>query len=243
MKPTPNSQEPYALLQHAELLINAGQLPDALILYDRIIEQSRPASYLLQRRGWLRRLTGDFTGANADYDQAIKLSPDDASLYCDRGACLSHRMSNMPDLDRQMKMECLEQVVDNYQACVERDPTNASAWLALVEAYLLQHDWDMAIATYALCQPYINTDQYLLVRAWLGCLAMCLAGDDINDEDEAPLHGVSIRLGPTTWCIAEIDGLLDELKSAQGITQKVALAIKIHQRFLGNFDEEPIRVG
>ncbi|MCU7805604.1 MAG: tetratricopeptide repeat protein [Candidatus Thiodiazotropha sp. (ex Lucinoma borealis)] len=233
--------EQLVLLQQAELLIEANQLCDALVMFNRIIDQSRPASYLLQRRGWLRRLTGDLDGAIADYDRAIALSPDEADLYCSRGACLAHSMSMCPEIDRSVRLKCLEEVIDNYLASVERDPGNASAWLALVEAYLVQHDWDEAIATYAQSRPFITTEQYILVRAWLGCLAMCLAGDAINDKDKVPLHDTSIRLGRTDWCVAEIDGLLDELKSKQSMVHKFRHAMEIHQKFLGHFYENPIR--
>ena len=241
MKDVSDSCELRALVHHAELLIETGQLIDALALYDRIIQQSRPASHLLQRRGWLRRLTGEFDGSIADYDRAIELSPDDAGLYCDRGACLAHRMSTMPNLDGQTRKESLERVIADYRASVERDPAHSSAWLALLEAHLLQHDWDTAIADYALCRPYINTAQYRLVRAWLGCLALCLVGDPVEEEDKAPLYDMSIRMRHTSWCVAEIDSLLVGLVQNGYDNAAVACATELHQQFLNHFVETPIR--
>jgi len=241
MKETVDCPELVTLLQQAELLIDADRLPDALELYDQTLERYRPAIHLLQRRGWLRRLTGDLDGAISDYDNAIALSPDDADLYCNRGACLAHRMSNLPELDRSTRVKCLAQVIDNYHASVERDPGNASAWLALVEAHLLQHDWDAAIANYALCRPYINTDQYRLVRAWLGCLAMCLAGDAIDEEDEALMHDNRIKLQHTSWCVAEIDSLLDELGSDGCSNAMLVNALELHRLFLDHFIDKAIR--
>lgn len=241
MMATSDSNDLQVLLDHAELLMETGRLQEALILYDRIVGEGSSDSHYLQRRGMLRRLTGNLTGAITDYDQAIELSPDDASLYCERGACLAHRMSNTPDLDKQAKMQCLAQVIGDYQACVERDPTNASAWLALVEAHLLQHDWDAAITGYAQCRPYIKTDQYLLVRAWLGCLAMCLANELTEDEDIALLYDKRIKLHHTSWCIAEIDTLLDELARGGYDNAALGCAMEFQQQFLSHFIESPIR--
>jgi len=229
------------MLRHADLLIDAHQYAEALQLYNHIVANAEPASHLLQRRGWLRRLSGDFDGAVADYDRAIALSPDDATLYCDRGACLAHRMSSLQGVDRPEKSACLEQIVADYRAAVERDPANASAWLALVEVRLLQHDWDGAIADYALCRLSINSEQYQLVRAWLGGLATCLSGDPVEREDLALLLDKGICLHHTSWCVAEIESLLDELAEAGMNRPALANARELHELFLGHFDEAPIR--
>ena len=240
MKSASDSYELHTLLHQAELLIEANQVTEALKLYDLIIEQDSTAIYILQRRGLMRRLTGDFNGAISDYNQAIEMSPDDAGLYCERGACLAHQLSHITSIDRYTKTASLERIIADYNASVERDPSNDSAWLAIVETRLLQHDWDTAISSYALCRPYIRSDQYLLVRAWLGCLALCLAGDKIEAEDSAPLDDMRIKLHTTSWCVPEVDRLLDELQNDGNSIPTLDCAMKIQHRFLDHFSEKPI---
>lgn len=182
------------LIQHAESLIDSGNLAEALEQYKQIVAKIPPNAFLYQRLGLLRRLTGDFAGGLRDYDQAIAMSPDEADLYCQRGACRSHALSNMTNVDEQTRKHWLEMTITDYRNTVERDPSHSNAWLATIENHLLVHNWDNAIAVYALCRPYITTNQYLLVRAWLGCLAMCFAGDIIEEDDKALLYDDTILL-------------------------------------------------
>jgi len=230
------------MIEHAELLISSGENDRALALYDQVIASAAPDSFLYSRRGLLRRLSGDFDGAENDFSAAIKLSPDDAGLYCDRGATLAHRMSTTRNIGATDKSNLLTEILTDYNASLERDPSNSNAWLAIIETELLLHEWDAAISHYAQCRAHMWNKEYSLIRAWLGCLSLCLAGEDVNNEDMAPLYNKTIRLNRNAWCVAEIDNLIDELKSIHDMAGKIYLAMVIHQNFLGHFDENPIRM-
>jgi len=186
-------------------------------------------------------LNSNFDGAITDFSAAIECSPDDADLYWERGASRTHQLSGASGIDALTRSSLLKEVLADYQASVERDPANADAWLGIVETELLLHDWDAAISHYAQCRPHIDIEQHRVVRAWLGCLALCMAGDEIDEEDEAALIDDTIRLGRTDWCVAEIDSLLSELESMQSMNHTLVCAMNIHRRFLEHFDDHPIR--
>lgn len=232
---------PSHLIQHAESLIDGGNLTEALDQYLQIISETSPSAFLHSRLGWLRRLTGDFAGGIRNYDQAIALSPDDADLYCQRGSCRSHALSSMSNIDEQTRKHWLELAISDFRNTVKRNPSHSSAWLATLENNLLVHDWDNAIAAYALCRPYLTIDKCLLIRAWLGCLALCLAGDKIEEEDKAPLYDDTIPLERNDWCVAEIDMLLSELSQQTPRVKSLETAYQLHQLFISHFQEEPYR--
>ena len=229
------------MIEHAELLINSGENGKALALYDQVIAEAAPDSFLYRQRGKLRRMNNNFDGAIMDFSAAIKCSPDDADLYWERGASRTHQLSGASGIDEPTRSSLLKESLTDYQASVERDPANANAWLDIVETDLLLHDWDAAISHYAQCRPHICSEQYRVVRAWLGCLALCMAGDGIAEEDGAALYDDTIRLDRTDWCVAEIDGLLDELESVQDMSHTLACAMNVHRSFLEHFDDHPIR--
>lgn len=240
-KQLPEDTAPAYLIEYAESLIDSDNLPEALKQYNHILTETSQNSFLYQRRGWVKRFTNDFQGGIRDFDRAIELSPDDATLYIQRAACRSHGLSNMENVKEDIQNKGLHKVIEDYRNSLKRNPSYQIPWLATIETHLLLHDWDDAIAVYGVCQPYITSDRFQVIRAWLGCLSMCMCGDPINSEDEAPLLNDTIRLYRMDWCVAEIDFLLNDLTKQTPDRDGLDAALRLHQVFLSHYDEEPFR--
>ena len=181
----------------------------------RIIESTPPHPHYFKRRAWINRMMGEFDNAINDMNKAIDLDPDDGNSYWERGACYAHKLSLEKNIEGNRKKQMLVKILHDYKASVERNPTSPEACLAVLETDMLLHNWDNAISNYGSCKPYIDTKQYQLVRAWLGCLSLTFAGDTLEDEDKKPLYDNTIRLKKTHWCVSEIDSLFMELEKGR----------------------------
>ena len=156
------------LIERAEHLLSSNQLHDSWRCYDTLIRKAHPNPYYFKRRALICRLQGKIDDAIADIERALELDADDATSYWERGALFSHKLSMEQHVDLSTKSQFLENVLSDYKASVERDPTSSLAWLAIMETALLMHDWDDAISTYGACQPYVNSDNMRLIRIMVG---------------------------------------------------------------------------
>lgn len=236
-------QEIKYLMEKAESYIDSDNLQQALKCYNQLIENSAsyPHFYLFKRRAWLHRMLGAFDAAISDMNKVIELNPDDSTSYWERGACYAHKLSQITDIGKDEKKSLLNKILQDYKGSVQRNPSSSEGWLAIIETEMLLHNWDDAISNYGACKPYIESREYHLVRAWLGCLSLIFAGDPIEEEDKKPLDENSIRLRKTHWCVSEIDSLITELEQKDFNKEKLEKAREIHQAFLNHFDEPPIR--
>lgn len=237
-----SDQEILYLGEKAESCINSSNFREALLIYNQLIESAVPHPHYYKRRAWIYRMLSDFNAAIRDMDKAIQMNADDAVSYWERGACYAHKLSLVSDIDKGIKIDLLRQVLSDYKASVERDPSSSEAWLAILETEMLLHDWDDAISNYGICKPYVDSREYLLVRSWLGCLALIFADEIIEDDDAKSLNDSTIRLKRNSWCVSEIDSLLFELETDNFSTDKLKKANEIHDKFLGHFDETPMRL-
>ena len=229
------------LMEKAECYIDSDNLQQALKCYDQLIEISVSYPHFFKRRAWLHRMLGAFDAAISDMNKAIELNPDDSTSYWERGACYAHRLSQITDIGKDEKKSLLKKILQDYKGSVQRNPSSSAGWLAIIETEMLLHNWDDAISNYGACKPYIDSREYHLVRAWLGCLSLIFADDPIEEEDKKPLDDNSIRLRRTSWCVSEIDSLITELEQKDFNKEKLEKAREIHQTFLNHFDEPAIR--
>ena len=236
-----SNQEINFLIEKAESMINSNNLNQALLAYTQIIENTTPESHFFKRRAWINRMIGEFDSAISDMDNAIKLAPDDAVCYWERGACYAHQLSQGKNINNEEKTKLLKKILDDYKSSIERDPTSSEAWLAILETEMLLHYWDEAISTFGSCKPYISSREYQVVRSWLGCLALVFADEEIEEEDIKFLNENTIRLTRYSWCVSEIDSLIIELKNDNFGIEKLKKAENIHEKFLAHFNEEPLR--
>ena len=236
-----SNQEINFLIEKAESHINSDNLKQALQSYTQIIDNTKPESHFFKRRAWINRMLGEFDTAIVDMDNAIKLAPDDATCYWERGACYAHQLSQENNINKEENTKILKKILADYKSSVERDPTSSEAWLAILETEMLLHFWDEAISTFGSCKPYISSKEYQVVRSWLGCLALVFADEEIEEEDIKSLNENTIRLRRYSWCVSEIDSLLIELRNDSFSIEKLKKAENIHKKFLDHFDEEPLR--
>jgi tetratricopeptide (TPR) repeat protein len=78
----------YFVYQHGLLLMMRGKSQDAIVHITRVLNMRLPANraFLWSRLAALKHATGDASGAIEAYTQAIKLVPNDPSLYAVRSA-------------------------------------------------------------------------------------------------------------------------------------------------------------
>lgn len=236
-----SDQEIKYLIEKAESCIASHNLPEALKYYNQLVEGASPHPHFYKRRAWINRMVGQFDAAIRDMNKAIELNPDDSASYWERGACYAHKLSQITNIGKDEKKSLLNKILQDYKGSVQRNPSSSEGWLAILETDMLLHNWDDAISNYGACKPYIDSREYHLVRAWLGCLSLVFAGDPIEEEDRKPLDDNSIRLRRTQWCVSEIDSLFIELEMEGFNNENLKRAEEIHKIFLEHFDEQPIR--
>lgn len=236
-----SNQEIKYLTEKAESCIDSHDLRQALKYYNQLVEGASPHPHFYKRRAWVNRMVGQFDAAIIDMNKAIELNPDDSVSYWERGACYAHKLSQITNISRDEKKALLNKILQDYKGSVQRNPSSSEGWLAILETDMLLHNWDDAISNYGACKPYIDSKEYHLVRAWLGCLSLIFEGDPLEEEDRKPLDDNSIRLRRTQWCVSEIDSLLNELERDNFNVEKINQAKYLHKRFIEHFDEPPIR--
>ncbi|HYF00052.1 MAG TPA: tetratricopeptide repeat protein, partial [Planctomycetota bacterium] len=141
----------HALLYHAAMLFQlAGRFEEALAAVDRALRINPGATPLLNVRGNIRTSRKDFEGAYADFIEALRRQPRDATLLCNLGY-LCYRLNR------------LEEAVEAYGRAVEADPSDpdgpegrAVCLLALGRLDEAERDMDRVIAARPTADSYSN---------------------------------------------------------------------------------------
>ena len=228
------------LVDLAETYIQAGEYLIAIDFYTQLITIYPTHADLYLRRANAYSELYDFDHSIQDSRMAITHDPDNASPYWQLGGyLLSREQARSGSILASNNKACFGEIILNYRISLEKDPSSQAAWLNLLEIHLLMRYWDDAISYYGECKPYITSPCYLLIRAFLGCLAITLAGDSTDSKDEKPLHNLAIpiyrsnyRFGEVTALINNIDQFIDDRK----ITVKVN---NIYQLFINHFCDNP----
>jgi tetratricopeptide (TPR) repeat protein len=229
------------LLEKAESFIGTKEFAEALKCLNQLLYNVPRHPHFLKRRGFCKRMIGNMYEAINDYDEALRMDPDDGITYWERGACYNDIPYLGKILDEETKKNLLEKALKDYRSSIERIPTSQEAWLAVLDIDICLYEFDDAISNYGACRPYIQTREYQVVRSWYGCLAFTLAGDPIDEEDISALNDQSVRLRWQHWTTYSIDTLLIELKEKGFEKEKLDKTKAIHQKFIDHFDEPPIR--
>jgi len=239
------------LLEKAKSYERASSLPElelALKYYNKIIDNTRPHPHYFFKRAKVKYSLSlvsafhDLDDAIADLDRAIELEPDRGEYYRLRGEYLMLKLTEQQHTSDADRQPLLERIDRDYRSSRERNPTDPQLWLDLIEAAILSHDYDKAIGLYGDSKQFIKTDENKLVRSWLGCIALALAGDPVED-DNSPLYE-EIR---SLWRyrdsifphVLEISSLLKNIRAKEGETDKWYNALEIQQLFDNNFHMTP----
>jgi tetratricopeptide (TPR) repeat protein len=236
-----SDQQIQILLERAETLVAAKGFAEALRCYDQLIGNAPSHPHFFKGRGFCKRMLGNMYGAINDYDEALRIDPDDGDTYWERGACYNDIPYLGETIDPNQKRNLLEKALKDYRSAIQRIPTSEEAWLAILDIDLCLCEFDDAISDYGACKPYIHTREYQVVRSWYGCLAFSLAGDPIEEGDISALNDQSVRLRWQHWTTYSIDELFIELEQRGFDKDRIGKAKPIHQKFIDHFDEPPIR--
>ncbi|HHT9106229.1 MAG TPA: tetratricopeptide repeat protein [Candidatus Wujingus californicus] len=231
-----SDQEIKHLLEKAEAYRDKKDLQsleEALKCYDQLIENAQPHPHYFAKRAEIKHIIlGHITFAPFDLEsvikdisKAIELDPDRGGYYKARGAYLWGGLKDISDKNY------LERIKTDYNACINRDPTNSDVWLGLIGTNILLHNWDDAIGYSGSCRPFIQTNKDQLIRAWLGCLSFALEGEPIKEEDKKPLYDQTISLSNEDLFL-KINIFLKIIQSKEGYKEKWKKAMEIHLLFI-----------
>jgi tetratricopeptide (TPR) repeat protein len=226
------------LIEKAESYINSKDFQSALSCYNKLIETSGPLPYFSKRLAFCYRMIKDLDRAIENYNKALELDPDDCVTYWSRGACFNDK-AFLNGIGKNERVDNLKKALADYKYSIELEPTSQEAWLALLDIDLWLFKFDDAISHYGECKPFIYSLEYCLIRSWYGCLALTLAGDSIEDDDERLLYDKSIRLKWYHWAVFAMDIFFTELEQMNFDQKKIHRARDIHQKLLSHFDDEP----
>jgi lipoprotein NlpI len=143
--------------------------PDAAIAgCTRIIEDSRQKSkaraHAHYNRGNAHAAKGDHAAAIADYDETIKLAPNDARAYNNRGTARSDAGD-------------AEQAIADFGAAIKRDKRFASAFFNRANTYAAKGETERALADYADAIRFNRRN----VNAYIARGALLLAAGKTSD--------------------------------------------------------------
>ena len=237
-----SDQEIKHLLEKAESCIDSRDFNQALRHYNQLIESTTPHpyyfKYYFKRRGFCYRMIKDMDRAIEDFNRALKLDSDDGVTYWERGACYNDK-AFLKGIGKNERKENLEKALRDYKSSIERTPTSQEPWLAIIDIDLWLFKFDDAISHYGVCKPYIQSREYQVIRSWYGCLALTLAGEPLEEEDEKPLNDQTIRLKWYHWAVFAMDIFFTELGQTGFDKQKLQKAKEVHQEFIDHFDDQP----
>ncbi len=159
-------------------------LTKALEIYDMVIEAAPEPFYYADRSRLRYRLNGNKTdlidGAIADISKAIELDPDQGDYYRLRG---DYQLYKISKISPPYNVQSLMPLIEDYRSCISKSPTQAEAWLSLIAVNIMTEDFDEAISLYGQCAFYSDDSVDKLGRSLLGCVALIMAGDKVEDED------------------------------------------------------------
>ncbi len=224
----------------AETYLDTGQSHRALECFTTLIDYGTPNPWHYNRRATAHSDLLEFDKAAMDMSHAIALDTDNATYYWLRGGYrLSHEVRAHGRITEDSKPDIISRILHDYKQSLQCDPTRSAAWVNLLEINVILRQWDNAIGHFGACRSYMSRPAFQVIRGFLGCLALALAGDDILPDDSQYLDDTSIVVSPDIYRFGEIEVLLNDLSMEGYDPPRLARAMEVRDRFLEHFDETP----
>ena len=220
-----------------------GDFAEAQRLATEALERDGNFVEALLVRAVSRRVVGALEGAHgaiADYTRCIEIDPDCDCAFRFRAACLTELASRRGTAEMRSS---LHQAEEDLAQAVRLDPANEQAMLSLIETAILGERYREAFGHAGEAWSAVRDPGNRVIGAWLGCIAGILAGRPRRTWERYldELQARHATLGPLSWCVAEINGVLARVE-AEGRYDAGALAdlASVHELFLGHFEERPV---
>lgn len=123
------------LKRQAIAATRAGDFATAETYWTQLIEQFPTSAALWSNRGNVRAGQNHLEEALADYDEAVRLAPDEADPYLNRGATLE-------------ALGRWEEAIASYDTALQINPQDVAAYNNRGNAHAGQGQWEEAIADY-----------------------------------------------------------------------------------------------
>ena len=224
---------------------------EALNCFDQIIENAADHDYYFAKRSDIKHMlaysSGKYesylNGSIDDMSRAIELNPGKGDWYRLRGQFLLAYVTALKEVISDARLnQLLGNAIADFQACLNKDPTKPELWLSLMGVNLILRNFDEVLGIYGQCEVYVKSKEDRLIRSWLCCLALTIAGDTIGDKDISPLYDQTIR--------PEFDSLIDIFNSFFGkiykqenSEDKLTRLKEIQKLFIAHFDSWNAKAG
>lgn len=124
-----------ALKGIADAALQGGELSQAVLLFDDLIDRAPEDAELYYKRGNAHNRIGRRESAVADYDRAIALRPDYANAYCNRGAALAG-------------LERWAEALASYERALTLNPSDHFAYFNQAAALKETNQLELALRSY-----------------------------------------------------------------------------------------------
>jgi tetratricopeptide (TPR) repeat protein len=143
-------------------LMTQGRFKDAIAALDKAVEKNKDLYAVYKLRGSLKRMTGDFEGALADYTAAIEQKADDGQIYEERAMMRLYTRKDpaliLADLDAAIsygrkhekvystrgmirsQLRDFDGAIADYETAIGMRPDFAGAYLGLSGVYAMKRD-------------------------------------------------------------------------------------------------------
>lgn len=233
--PSRPAKNPVELLQKARAYERAQDWSRAKTLATEAVEANPSLIDAMMIRALCCRCLGTPNDAIADYTRVIRLDPENGDALMFRGACKTQIAADMDNPEARMNL--LNDAYPDYRRAAELMPGNELAGLALLELEICIGKYREAVGTTGEWWNRVQYPPYKVVCAWLGAIALILAGRPESRWSHFVefLEQERARLGPTDWCVTEIDRCLGLLEDNGIATDVISRLLAIHKLFLGHF--------
>lgn len=182
------------------------------------------------------RVIGKLDEAIKDYSSVIEIDPQQGEALMFRGACKTQKASSKHD--QLQVLQLLNDAHPDYKRAAELMPDNEQAGLALLELEICAGKYREAVSTTGVWWNRVQGSHNKLICAWLASIAFVLAGKPAQKwiHFREYLDSETVKLNPTEWSIAEINGVIEDLASRRICDAERLNEIKaIHETFLRHF--------